>query len=456
MFRKMTAIAGLLIPTFLAGRATHAADTGMLYVKSDPPGATVVIGGVERGKTPVLVRDLPEGKTRIEFRVGDAVFVVLQETVVARNVTTVQADVRAPTATLTVVSDPLEATVFLDRAELGRTPFTKTGIPPGSHRLLLLKEGCPRMRRKVALKPGEERVLEVKLRTEESAAGTGEAAAAPEDPAETWRRIEKRAAARRIPVDEEYRISKSVAVFLEAHGRADAVPSLDRRSVDVLRRAKRASGLLAHWTFDEGTGDVARERAGSGCHARIAGAKWTEGWAGGALEFDGSRAHVIAPDYPKPRTVATYACWVYARSIPQRNSSILKNWGHARHGHVFWGLSPLGKLSLGVEQAGGAAVDGVDDTTPFPTATWVHVALVADGRMVKLYRDAVQVARSPYDGTLKQGYGPLGIGVKPSDTGAGPDGMNPEHWDGRIDDVRVYARALGVEELRSLIAAAEE
>ena len=151
----------------LAAGGALAADTGMLYVKSAPPGATVVIGGVERGKTPVLVKGLPAGDTTITLRLEGARPVVVRETVEANKVATVSADIDVPGASLTVISDPLEATVYLDQRERGKTPVTIDGLLPGRHALLLLKAGPPRAARTIVLAAGEERVLEVKLGTAE-------------------------------------------------------------------------------------------------------------------------------------------------------------------------------------------------------------------------------------------------------------------------------------------------
>jgi len=52
-------------------------------------------------------------------------------------------------------------------------------------------------------------------------------------------------------------------------------------------RAAFASGLVAHWSFDEGSGDIARDTAGNGFHATLSGASWVEQGSGHALYLDG-------------------------------------------------------------------------------------------------------------------------------------------------------------------------
>ena len=48
----------------------------------------------------------------------------------------------------------------------------------------------------------------------------------------------------------------------------------------------RAEGLVAWWKFDEGRDEIAHDSAG-GHDGRIRGAKWADGFSGGALHFDG-------------------------------------------------------------------------------------------------------------------------------------------------------------------------
>ena len=143
--------------------STRAAETGMLYVKSSPPGATVVIGGKARGKTPVLVRDLPAGDVTVELRIAGVEPVTRQATVSADKVLTIEVAIEVPSATLTVISDPLEATVYIDGREVGKTPVTLVHLEPGRRTLVLLKDGYARTARSVVLEPGGERVVEVKL-----------------------------------------------------------------------------------------------------------------------------------------------------------------------------------------------------------------------------------------------------------------------------------------------------
>ncbi|MHC4504728.1 MAG: PEGA domain-containing protein, partial [Planctomycetota bacterium] len=67
---RPTRLFAALVPVLALAALAEAAETGMLYVKSDPPGATVVIAGEERGRTPVLVKGLPPGRVVVELRLA--------------------------------------------------------------------------------------------------------------------------------------------------------------------------------------------------------------------------------------------------------------------------------------------------------------------------------------------------------------------------------------------------
>jgi hypothetical protein len=78
------------------------------------------------------------------------------------------------------------------------------------------------------------------------------------------------------------------------------------------------------------------------------------------------------------------------------------------------------------------------------------VAFVADGTEARLYRNGVEVGAAFYDGTLKTNRPGLGIGVKLSNNGSGPNAGVPAYWDGIIDDVRIWDWSLCQSEIESL------
>ena len=94
--------------------------------------------------------------------------------------------------------------------------------------------------------------------------------------------------------------------------------------------------------------------------------------------------------------------------------------------------------------SGGATLAGttswVGGTTPSPIGAWTHIALTYDGSMLRLYVNGVQAATLAASGTIQASSSPLWIG------GNQPYG---EYFNGLIDDVRVYNRALSDAEIQT-------
>ncbi|MGH2570493.1 MAG: endo-beta-N-acetylglucosaminidase, partial [bacterium] len=229
--------------------------------------------------------------------------------------------------------------------------------------------------------------------------------------------------------------------------------ALDTTFANVVTTAPSLDANVAWYPFDEGEGSVAADSSGNGNDGAIFGATWTAGQLGAALDFDGVDDWVLVADYPKPESTITVSAWVRADSRPPW-ASIAKNWA-TQKGSFHLGLfSGDGDLQVTVGEADEGTVDVREGAeSPLPLGSWQHVALVADGAEVRLYRDGHEVGAAPYDGTLKTTRPGIGIGVKLNNAGNAPNANTPAHWDGRIDDVRIWDRALCQTEIEALLSA---
>ena len=72
--------------------------------------------------------------------------------------------------------------------------------------------------------------------------------------------------------------------------------------------------------------------------------------------------------------------------------------------------------------------------------TWSHLALTYDGAMMRLYVNGVQVSSRARTGTIQASANPLQIGG---------DSIYGQYFQGMIDEVRVYNRALTATEIQS-------
>lgn len=206
--------------------------------------------------------------------------------------------------------------------------------------------------------------------------------------------------------------------------------------------------LIGHWKFDETTGDTAADGAGKSGPAILNGyagddSQWITGKIGGALSFGGAAVSQYArvADYPKPVSTMSLSVWVWADSRPTW-ASIVKNWGGGQAGQFHFGLdAESGQLSDYVSMSGGGSVSA-RETVPMPLGSWEHVAFVCDGVVMHLYRNGAEVGSVAYDGTLvAPPMASLGIGVKLDDTGEAP-GSPAGYWQGKMDDLGIWARSL--------------
>lgn len=69
------------------------------------------------------------------------------------------------------------------------------------------------------------------------------------------------------------------------------------------------TGLVAHYTFDEGSGTVLKDRSGNQNHGRIHGATYVESPWGHALRFDGENDYVNLGTYPVFATRDLMSLW---------------------------------------------------------------------------------------------------------------------------------------------------
>jgi hypothetical protein len=182
---------------------------------------------------------------------------------------------------------------------------------------------------------------------------------------------------------------------------------------------------------------------------------WTAGRVGAALMLGGpaQETYAAASQYPQAEGDAlTVVAWVYARSRP-RWASIAKNWagGDDDHGQFHFGLyDDDGELEAHMVDGGGQEVV-VRDKLPLPLNTWHHVAFVADGTELRLYRNGRQIDSRPYrklhrDPRIKA----LAIGTKLNLSGSAPEESDFNMWDGRLDELAIFNHALTAEQVFEL------
>ena len=196
-------------------------------------------------------------------------------------------------------------------------------------------------------------------------------------------------------------------------------------------------GLVAYWSFNEGTSTIANDYSGNGNTGTLSTTgstlpQWVPGKFGDALSFDGS-TNTMAINNLSLGSTFSVSLWVNPSSYDPSGSGTLPIWV------VGYG-SPL---DLGGETGGDLFYSvGQFFSTPFtalPLNTWSHVAYVVGGGNISLYINGV------FEET--DSYSPTSI----TDLALGADAHNNQfYFGGSLDDLRIYDRALSATEIAAL------
>jgi hypothetical protein len=204
-------------------------------------------------------------------------------------------------------------------------------------------------------------------------------------------------------------------------------------------------GLVAAYSFNQGSGTTLPDSTGTGHTGTIAGATWTtQGKVAGALVFDGVNDWVTVNDANDLdfTTGMTVEAWVYptaSGSGSWRNVIIKERAG----GEVFnlYANADTNAPTVYVVRAGQptAPLDA-RGTVAAPLNTWTHLAVSYDGTTLRLFVNGVQVGSRAAAGPLLTSTGVMRIGG---------NGVWGEFFQGRIDEVRLYNRALSATEIQA-------
>ncbi len=202
------------------------------------------------------------------------------------------------------------------------------------------------------------------------------------------------------------------------------------------------------------------DKSGNDHHGRIKPGNikrsmFASGRPGASLRLNGpeGEAYGIVDDYPKAENNRlSVVAWVFADARP-RWASIAKNWYYNEVGQFHFGLfHDEGTLELQIVQRDGSTVEVKEDEV-LPIGSWQHVAFVADGEFLRLYRNGKETAKAPYQSLAIPSFPSLGIGAKLHDKQLKKDTGTRGYWDGRIDELAIFNHALSEQNVQQLYAA---
>jgi hypothetical protein len=144
-------------------RAELVPNTGRLTVRSQPEGAEVLLNGEVRGTTPCEIDDAPAGENRVDLRLAGYVTHTERVVLEARAERAVLAVLAPVQSSLTLVSLPEGARLYVADQYRGEAPLTLTNLPAGTHRVRAELKGFEVMARTVTIEGGAPRTEEFRL-----------------------------------------------------------------------------------------------------------------------------------------------------------------------------------------------------------------------------------------------------------------------------------------------------
>ena len=207
-----------------------------------------------------------------------------------------------------------------------------------------------------------------------------------------------------------------------------------------------SDGLVGHWPFDEGAGTTARDATGNGNDGKLAGdVSWTKGRSGGALSFGRRGSYVVIGNPARLNFDGqiTLAAWVRLKSVgPGMGIRSILAHGLTRSPDAETDLR-LRDGHYAINTWNGRDRGAAFAIPPSDKGQWFHIAGMWDGQYWRLYRNGALV------GVRERDRGAVTV---ESDWVIGANGNKSGRWfPGDIDDVRIYNRALSIDEIHALV-----
>ena len=200
------------------------------------------------------------------------------------------------------------------------------------------------------------------------------------------------------------------------------------------------SGLHAWWKLDETSGVVAAEE-NMGADGTVTGGSWVPAHKSNGLSFDGATDKIVTTTDAALEGVGSFSVSAWVKTTATSASVILQQRDSgSTNGQYVFGLNAAGSARFWIYN-NGYQFD-FSTTTVVNDGEWHHIVAVRDGDDGYIYIDGVlsgQANGSAVALTVKT----VSLGLDSRD--------NNKFFDGTLDDVRIYSRALSSADTFDLI-----
>jgi glucose/arabinose dehydrogenase/chitodextrinase len=231
-----------------------------------------------------------------------------------------------------------------------------------------------------------------------------------------------------------------------ARARDTSNNAADSSPVSVTVSNTQLSGLVAAYSFDEGTGATANDSSGQANTATlINGVAWVAGQHGKAASFDGVNDYITIPNSASTNisgSSLTLSMWINPQPLASGDSVVIGK---------FWNTTMSSPYyQYGLELAGGTVPNFLVGTTSgvreaamtgqLPLNQWSYLAVVFNGTQAQFYVNGALISTQALSATIVARGNPINIGA---------DASPAQFYKGLLDDLRIYSRVLTQAQIQS-------
>ncbi len=221
-------------------------------------------------------------------------------------------------------------------------------------------------------------------------------------------------------------------------------------SAATIQRAPNNLGLVGYWSFNDATSTKATDFSGNGNTGTLTGANglpvWTGGKVGSALKFDGVDDYVQVNDAPELRWnhPETVSMWVKTNTPATTQPVFMKDNNDALNREFQLDIISNKFVTYINLDGTGANFDSVTANTfgNIAAGVWYHVVVVRTGSNLIIYVNGISDSVASTAAPNKAAPVILGAYFSAS-----------LYFNGLLDEVRIYNRALSADEIGKLYRA---
>lgn len=220
--------------------------------------------------------------------------------------------------------------------------------------------------------------------------------------------------------------------------------------------AAASPNLVLSYQFNTDTTTVIKDSSASGLAGTLVNADPATAFVKGApgkkrgLELNASQAQFVDVPESGALDVDRYTLAAWVRYTGVQTSETLGRWEVMEKAGAFWlNVRTNGRVRAGGFYGGCEKSQYwkyLDSLGTVPIDVWTHVAATYDGSRLVIYLNGVASGAMTVSGATCSNDEPLAVGAK----NAPAKGILEAFWDGRLDDVRIYNKALSATRVATL------